>query len=137
MKARLFIVALAISVLAEGLAANPARAQDLHEPAETTAQPLCFQVQNTTPYTVWGSFVTNSYTAPDGTLARHHENFRLESRHFAEFCSSGPFFPGRKLDLQLRGLVPIYECRTGIGGPIVIRGQKSDDGGYKTWADCL
>jgi hypothetical protein len=114
--------------------AHPAEAQDA---AHVTMQPICFQVQNASPYTVFGAMVSNVYTAPDGTTARHHTNFRLESRHFAQFCSTGPFYPGDKLDLQLRSLFPVFECRTGVSGPIVIHGQQQDDGSYKTWADCL
>ena len=111
--------------------------RDADEPTEVTQQPVCFEIRNTMDYTVYGSFVTAAYTAPEGVTARHHSNFRLAPRHYAQFCSTGPFYPGRKLDLQLRTLIPVFECRTAIGAPIVIRGEKREDGGTRIVADCL
>lgn len=116
---------------------------------DITSEPICFVVRNTADYKVYGSFVTDYFTAEDGTRARHSSNFRLEAKgtiheekgyplDAAEFCSYGPFFEGRKLDMVLRTLVPIFECRTSVElGEIVIKGQrKADDSGVKTWAEC-
>ena len=110
-----------------------AQAQDVG----VTESPVCFGIENPTPYTVYGTLVSDTYTAPDGTTARHHEEFKLESNHAARFCSTGPFYPGRKLDLQLRTLIPVFECRTGTDGTIRIRSAKDQFGNVKTWADCL
>jgi len=120
-----------------------AKAQDI------TTEPICFVVRNTADYKVYGSFVTDYYTAEDGTRARHSSNFRREAKgtiheekgyplDVAEFCSYGPFFEGRKLDMVLRTFVPIFECRTSVElGEIIIKGQrKADDSGVKTWAEC-
>lgn len=117
---------------------------------EITSEPICFTVRNTANYKVYGSFVTDYYTSPDGIRARHTSNFRLEEAgakdpkegyptDAAEFCSYGPFFPGRQLELVLRTLVPIFSCKTAIGvGEIVIKGERlPDDSGVKTWAECL
>lgn len=114
---------------------------------EVVAEPICFVVRNEAPYTVYGSFVTELYTAPDGNQARHRSNFRLEAAgekdengypaDRGEFCSYGPFFEGRKLELTLRTLVPIFTCKTRIdAGEIVIQGRQLPEGGTETKALC-
>lgn len=120
----------------------PANAQEI------TAEPICFIVRNEAQYKVYGSFVTDYYTDENGVRARHTSNFRLEpagERHpekgypldRAEFCSYGPFFPGRQLELVIRTLAPIFSCKTSIElGEIVIKGEEKAEGGKRTWAVC-
>lgn len=122
--------------------AAPAIAQEI------TPQPICFTIRNEAPYKVYGEVSTNYATSSDGTKARHTGTFRLEkpgTRHkteghpldVSEFCSSGPFYPGRQLELTLRTLVPIFSCKTSVGvGEIVIKGYRKKEGGTKTWAVC-
>lgn len=113
------------------------------------SEPMCFEVINEAPYNIYGKFVTALYIATDGSRARHTSNFKLEAAGSfdsktgyktdrAEFCSYGPFFEGRKLEMTLRTLVPIFSCQTRIdSGPIIIHGEKKPEGGTKTWADCF
>lgn len=121
----------------------PAQAQEI------VSEPICFTVRNEAPYKVYGSFVTDYYTDPaNGSQARHRSNFRLEEAGAkdpdkgypvdqAEFCSYGPFFPGRQLELVLRTLVPVFSCKTSVElGEIVIKGERKPEGGTKTWAVC-
>lgn len=120
-----------------------ARAQDI------VSEPLCFQVVNEAPYKVYGSFITDYYTRPDGVRARHRSNFRLdepgtvhETEGYpldrAEFCSYGPFLPDRKLEMVIRTLVPIFSCQTKIDqGPVIIKGHQKPEGGTDTWAECF
>ncbi len=122
--------------------AFPAKAQEIVD------DPICFTVKNEAPYKVYGNFVTDYYTTPEGTRARHRSNFRLDEAGAvdpekgypldrAEFCSYGPFFPGYKLELVLRTLVPIFSCKTSVNmGEIVIKGERLPEGGTKTWAIC-
>lgn len=122
---------------------QPVMAQDI------VSEPLCFQVRNEAEYKVYGNFVTDYYTTPDGTRARHRSNFRLDEagskdpeKGFptdrAEFCSYGPFLEGRKLEMVLRTLVPIFSCKTRIDqGEIVIKGRRKPEGGAETWAECF
>ncbi len=123
---------------------KPVLAQDV------VSEPICFLVVNEAPYKVYGSFNTDFYTKPDGMRARHRSNFRLEEAGAmheegypidkAEFCSYGPFYPGRKLELTLRTLVPIFDCQTRIDqGPIIIEGYRKEGafGGTETWVNCL
>ncbi len=121
---------------------SSAEAQDIVDEA------ICFQVINEAPYKVYGNFGTDYYTTAEGTRARHRSNFRLDepgSKDLekgypldrAEFCSYGPFYPGRKLYFTLRTLVPIFSCKTRIeDGPIVIKGYRKPGGGTETWAEC-
>ena len=116
---------------------------------EIVQEPICFTVVNQAPYKVYGNFGTDYYTAEDGTKARHRSNFRLDEAgskdpekgfplDSAEFCSYGPFYEGRKLDLVLRTLVPIFSCKTKIDqGPIIITGVRKPEGGTDTKAACL
>ena len=116
---------------------------------EITPQPICFKVRNTAEFSIWGSFVTDYYTREDGIKARHRSNFRLEAAGTkdpdkgypadeAEFCSYGPFYPNRQLELVLRTIVPVFTCKTSVeAGEIVLRGERKEEGGVKMWAECL
>ncbi|MGH1456055.1 MAG: hypothetical protein ACRBDI_04690 [Alphaproteobacteria bacterium] len=122
--------------------ALPAMAQEI------TPQPICFTVRNEAPYKAYGQIATNYYTTTDGTKARHTGTFRLETsgttdtetgnlKDRSEFCVSGPFYPGRQIELTLRTLIPVFSCKTNIEmGEIVIHGKFNDDGSTKTWATC-
>lgn len=107
-----------------------------HAKGEVIAKPLCFKVINRAPYTVIGGLYTNFYVDERGYTARHNNGFRLKAGESLEACSSGPFYPGRKLELVLRSLVPIFNCHTRIDGDIIIRGEHKKGGGTKTWAEC-
>lgn len=126
-----------------GLLYIPAAAQA----QEITAEPQCFMVRSEAPYKVYGSFVTDYYTTPTGSRARHRSNFRLEPAGTlhedgypldrAEFCSYGPFYPDRKLELVIRTLIPVFSCKTRIDqGEIVITGTRKPEGGTITTAAC-
>ena len=114
---------------------------------EITDQPICFTIRNDAPYRVYGQMATDYYTTANGTKARHTGTFRLDAKRtmhedgypldVSEFCSSGPFYPGRKMELTLRTLIPIFTCKTSIElGEIKIHGTKKEDGTTKTWATC-
>ena len=112
-------------------------------------EPICFFLINEAPYKVYGSFNTDWYTDPEGQKRRHRTNFRLDEKGAvheregyptdkAEFCSYGPFYPGRKLELTLRTLVPTFACQTKIDqGPIIISGYRKPEGGTETSAACF
>lgn len=116
---------------------------------EVVSEPICFQVRNTAPHMIYGNFATNYYMHPEyNTKSRHRSNFRLEAAgsiddegypaDIAEFCSYGPFFEGRRLELVLRTLVPVFSCYTRIdAGPLVIKSRRNeDDTGNIMWAEC-
>ncbi len=136
MKYAFFIAFLALAIPVQSFA------------AEITASPICFTIRNEAPYKVYGEISTDYFTTPDGTEARHTGPFRLEKAgtvheekgYFldrTEFCSQGPFYPGRQVELTIRTLIPIFSCKTNIEvGEIVIQGKRLKEGGTKTWATC-
>ncbi len=140
------ILAAFLPVPASAQEAAPQVAPDVVP--DIVAEPMCFAVRNEAPYKIYGSFITDLYVKDDGSKARHRSNFRLDEpgskdektgypSDRAEFCSYGPFFPGRKLEMTLRTLVPIFSCQTRIDrGEIVIQGKKKPEGGTETWATC-
>ena len=129
-----FFLMLPVALRAQQeLAAPPPSMPD----GEVVSEPICFSVINKAPYSVIGSFVTDIYTADDGTKARHRSNFRLEPNYKSEFCTYGPFYEGRKLELVLRTLIPIFSCKTAVTGDILIYGRRKPEGGTDTWAVCL
>lgn len=103
---------------------------------EVISEPACFNIVNKAPYGVFGTFITNYYTADDGSRARHRSNFRLKTKEKAEFCTYGPFYDGQRLELVLRTLVPVFSCKTKIDEEIMIYGRRKAEGGTDTWAVC-
>jgi hypothetical protein len=140
---RLFFIAILL------ILALPAQAQDvIPGQPDIVSEPICFVIRNEAPYKVYGSFITDYYTAENGSKAKHRSNFRLdepgstdpatnEQTDRSEFCTYGPFLPDRKLELVLRTLVPIFSCKTKIDqGEIVIKGYRKPEGGTDTYAEC-
>ncbi|MCB9990286.1 MAG: hypothetical protein H6867_02765 [Rhodospirillales bacterium] len=140
---RVFLIAGFMMVV---LTCAPAYAQDDLFPVipvapapitEVTPDPQCFNVINKAPYTVFGTISTDYFVRDDGIKARHQSNFRLKNEAYAEFCTTGPYYEGGKIDLTLRSLVPLFSCKTAVTGDIVIHGRRKAEGGTETWADCL
>jgi hypothetical protein len=127
----------------------PGFAAAQNEGLDIVSEPLCFAVRNEADYMILGNFVTTQYTKPDGTKGRHRSNFRLspagtkdpetgEAMDRSEFCSYGPFYEGRKLEMVLRTLFPVFTCQTKIDqGEIIIKGRHKPEGGVETWAECF
>lgn len=112
--------------------AQPACAQEILE------TPVCVTIRNTAPWTALGTLSSNSFTAPNGVSAHHRVNFRLKTGEKTQICSKGPFYPGRKHELTLRTIVPIFSCMTKMdAGDILIKGANKPEGGTKTWAECF
>ncbi len=113
---------------------------------EFTETPLCFIVKNEAPYMVYGEISTD-YEEIDGQKMRHTGSFRLAKKGAehkdgymldrSEFCSKGPFYEGRQVELTIRTLIPVFSCKTNIElGEIVIKGEIREDGTTKSWATC-
>jgi len=110
--------------------------QDMPD-GEVVADPLCFNIVSRAPFTVFGTLVSNIYTTDDGSKARHRSNFRLEEGQATQFCTYGPFYAGRKLELVLRTLIPVFSCKTALYKDIEISGRRKPEGGTEVWATCL
>lgn len=129
---------LAAEVGAESLWQAPFPHLDIPMTAEgeVLSAPQCFRLINRAPYMVMGALYTNYYVDDKRQRARHTSNFRLEPGQSQPYCSYGPFYPGRKLDLVIRSFVPVFSCRTKIDADIEIMGEMKPGGGSKTWAVC-
>lgn len=143
-----FLLALSMILMASPLQAQPSGGSPWAAPfpgmnvpmtteGEVDTRPTCFRIVNQAPYTVIGSLYTNFYVNKDRQRARHTSNFRLEKDQSQPFCTYGPFYEGRKLELVLRTVVPIFNCKTMVDADIYLKGQVNDDGTTKTWAICL
>ena len=104
---------------------------------EVTDTPLCFNIFNKAPYSIRGSVMSDKYVTKDGITAHHRSNFRLDTGEYTEFCSTGPFYEGRRLELTLRTLVPIFSCKTRADQNVTVFGHhREEEGGTETWATC-
>ena len=139
---RIFTLLLSLLIITP----SPSKAQEI------TAQPICFTIRNSSNHRVYGEVATDKITDSSGQVIHHTGSFRLEAagtRHpkkgylldSTEFCSSGPFFPGRQLDFTIRTLFPIFSCKISVElGEVVIQSKKYKKDGIeitKTWATCL
>ncbi len=132
MKIRLWVIA-AMVVAALVLAGSGAWAQGEAARPDGTR---CFALRSAAPYTVIGSLNTDYTETAAGFKTRSNRNFRLAPGERQELCSLGPFYPGGRLELVLRSLVPLFSCYALAEGEIVIYGERKPEGGTKTWADC-
>lgn len=143
------VLGIAVALMVGAVVSSPVKAQDPDFVMDISEKPICFVVKNEAAYSVTGSIVSNFYMTPEGYKARHRSNFRLGAMgstderegyplDVAEFCTSGPFYPGRKVEFVIRTLVPVFSCITNIqSGPIIIKGKRrADDMGNETWAEC-
>ena len=71
--------------------------------------------------------------APTGVAAINAGGVTIHSFFQLPF---GPFYPGERLELVLRTLMPIFSCYTVAQGEILIQGQFKPEGGTKTWVEC-
>lgn len=121
-------------------------------PPVSQAQPPsaegCFIVRNVMESSIYGQIATEQFTRPDGIVTRHRSTFKLHAKDardpktndpldIAEFCTTGPFFEGGKIQLELKTLMPIFTCLTRIDqGEIVVRNMRDADGNNKIFAGC-
>ncbi len=123
------LLACLVLVLASG--ATAAKADPLY-----SDEPHCGKIINTTDYTVFGSITTDYYIDEDGDQARYKANFRLSGKEEWPVCSTGPFYAGYMVELDIRTLVPVFNCRTRVTGDILIKSTQ-EGGSTKTFAECL
>ncbi len=101
-----------------------------------TTNPVCFNVMNQAPYSIFGTIRSDVYTTPEGVGARHTSNFRLKTGEGTSFCSTGPFYPERRLELVIRTLIPVFSCKARTDQDVIIYGRVKPEGGTETWAGC-
>lgn len=120
------------------LVAAPAFAQvPSRQPAgEITTKPMCGKLVNRSAQTIMGTIATKSQRLPSGDMAAHQENFKLLSGEERELCTTGPFFEGRRLELTLRTLIPLFSCYTKIDRTVYLDAKPDDTGFKKLSATC-
>ena len=97
---------------------------------EITRQPICTYLINRSDQTIMGTIATKSQKLADGTIAAHSDNFKLGAGDRRQFCAAGPFFEGRRLELTIRTLIPLFSCYTKIDRDIYLDATP-DAGGFK------
>jgi hypothetical protein len=122
-----------IFLLLSFLIAIPAYAQmPSREPAgEITSSPICGKLKNRSEQTIMGTMATKSQKIASGDLVAHQENFKLKAGEEREFCAAGPFFEGRRLELTLRTVIPLFSCYTKIDREIFLDAKPDKPGGFK------
>lgn len=115
----------AAGLMATALFASGAEAQT--NPLEGRAGARCFQIRNHAPYTVYG----HAATADD-----HRANFHLKTGEGVEVCVTGPYYPGGKIEVTTKTLIPTFSCLTVPEGVVTIEGEFVSGGGTKTRVNC-
>ena len=104
--------------------------------AEVTPFKECASIRNDVGYTVMGVVRTAGFRTPNGQVQFHEGPFVLEDGENVVVCSTGPFYPGYKVELTLRTIMPIFTCETRLSGDIAIRKRETEDGITELYADC-
>lgn len=102
---------------------------------EVTSSPLCTFLINRSDQTIMGTIMTMPQTLDSGDSVRHRENFKLVAGARQQFCTTGPFFEGRRVELIIRTLIPLFDCKTKLDRDIYLD-AKQEDGFKKLSATC-
>ena len=119
------ILALAIAACGSYSVANAADVTPFRE---------CATIRNSAHQQVMGVIRTESFIFK-GQVTRHEKNFNLQDGETVEVCSTGPFFPGYKVELTIRTIMPLFTCQTRLSGDIFIR-SKEQDNATLLYAEC-
>lgn len=103
---------------------------------EIVTRPICSWLTNRSDQTILGTITTAPQKLPDGTVARHRDNFRLAAGERRQICAAGPFFEGQRLDLTLKTLLPLFNCKTKIDREIFLDAKVQPGGFRKLSATC-
>lgn len=109
--------------------------QSIQRAGEVTTAPICGFLINRSNQTMMGTLMTMPQTVSSGDTVRHRENFRLEAGARKQFCTTGPFFEGQRIELVLRTLMPLFSCKTRIDRDIYLD-TKEENGFKKLFATC-
>lgn len=119
MKRLFFILALCI--------ATPVAAQvGPGEQGEITKAPICSKIINRSSVNIQGTIALAPQTLPDGSPQQFSDNFKISPGEFREVCASGPFYEGRRIDLTIRTLIPLFNCKTMLGQEIFLDMEEKD-----------
>ena len=102
--------------------------------ADVTPFKECATLRNAANQQVTGVIKTDAYKF-QGQIRRHEKNFVLQDGETVEVCSTGPFYPGYKVELTIRTIMPLFTCKTRLSGEIVLR-RKEINNFTALYADC-
>lgn len=119
----IFLCALILSALT-----SPASAGDV------TPFKECATLVNSADQQVMGVIKTEAFKYK-GQIVRHESTFDLQDGETVVVCSTGPFFPGYKVELTIKTIMPLFSCLTRLSGDIVLR-RKEKDRFTHLYADC-
>ncbi len=103
---------------------------------EITTKPLCGVLVNRSDQTIMGTISTAGQTVSSGDVVRHQDNFKLKSGDRKDFCANGPFFEGKRLEITLRTIVPLFTCKTQIDKEIYMDAKLDENGINRLSATC-
>lgn len=104
---------------------------------EIIARPICSALVNRSDQAILGTLSTAGQRVPSGDVIKHRDNFRLEPGDRKEFCSTGPFYEGQRLEIVLRTIIPLFDCKTRIDrGDIYLDARPDQYGVKKLSATC-
>lgn len=106
------------------------------EAADVTPFKECATIVNSANQQVMGVIKTESFMFR-GKLIRHEKNFNLQDGETVAVCSTGPFFPGYKVELTIRTIMPLFTCHTRLSGNIYLRSKWDNENKVTLlYADC-
>lgn len=111
---------------------SPAQSQELYSPL-----PYCALIKNETKDEMIVQIRTDYYLRDDGTRDYHETILRIDAGKDREICAKGPFYPDYKVDLILKSLFPLFDCRTKLQGEIPLRERKLANGDREFYAVCV
>lgn len=136
MIARAFFIVLLVTLCDTYAAQAQINVQEGKE-GEVVANPICGMLTNRSDQTIMGTISTASQKIATGDDVKHRSNFRLSAGEKKEFCTTGPFYEGRRLELVLRTIIPLFSCKTKLGQEIFLDVQSQEGGFRKLSATCL
>ncbi|PZQ48635.1 MAG: hypothetical protein DI551_01310 [Micavibrio aeruginosavorus] len=103
---------------------------------EILTKPVCSAITNRSDQSMTGTIATAPQKIASGDIVRHRDNFKLAPGEKKQFCATGPFFEGRRLEITLRTLIPLFTCKTKIDREIFLDAEYIDDETRKLSATC-
>ena len=103
--------------------------------ADVTPFRECANLINSANQQVLGVVRTDKFKYR-GQIIRHEKTFNLQDGESVVVCSTGPFYPGYKVELTIRTIMPLFSCKTRLSGDIMLRSRKEKSGITTLYADC-
>lgn len=103
---------------------------------EILQAPKCSKLVNRSDQTIMGTLSTAGQTIASGDMVRHRNNFTLQAGQELEFCVAGPFFEGRRVEIILRTIIPLFDCKTKLDSPVYLDATPDENGFKKLSATC-